>query len=173
MATEAADKLRTAIFMPLQYQLLQPQHSCTLCWAAEQPVCLLYALPGDVWHVAIEGLPGSGVYYALRVSGNGGWETGYRWDSSRLLLDPRAPLVAGRRAWAVRDELEEFQTDVSAYVQYTALYSGLYLGNNQQAEGQGASEPAVHHMSASVAGAGCWMVSFSRMSGSCEIDEAS
>eukprot|EP00879_Flechtneria_rotunda_P016955 GHRR01017751.1.p1 GENE.GHRR01017751.1~~GHRR01017751.1.p1 ORF type:complete len:654 (+),score=196.97 GHRR01017751.1:803-2764(+) len=66
---------------------------------------------GDVWHVAIEGLPGSGVYYALRVSGNGGWETGYRWDSSRLLLDPRAPLVAGRRAWAVRDELEEFQTD--------------------------------------------------------------
>uniref|UniRef100_A0A383WPZ9 isoamylase n=1 Tax=Tetradesmus obliquus TaxID=3088 RepID=A0A383WPZ9_TETOB len=66
---------------------------------------------GDVWHVAVEGLPSSNVYYALRVSGNGGWETGYRWDKSRLLLDPRAPLVAGRRNWAQREEREEFKNE--------------------------------------------------------------
>jgi hypothetical protein len=35
--------------------------------------------PGDVWHVALEGLPGSGVLYGFRVKGEGGWETGYRW----------------------------------------------------------------------------------------------
>jgi len=52
------------------------------------------------------------VCYALRVSGNGGWDTGYRWEKSRLLLDPRAPLVAGRKAWARRDEFEEFQQNV-------------------------------------------------------------
>ncbi|KAF6261424.1 glycoside hydrolase superfamily [Scenedesmus sp. NREL 46B-D3] len=67
---------------------------------------------GDVWHVAVEGLPSSNVYYALRVSGDGGWETGYRWDKTRLLLDPRAPLVAGRRNWGQREEREEFQTTV-------------------------------------------------------------
>lgn len=65
-----------------------------------------------MWHLAVQGLPGSGVCYALRVSGNGGWDTGYRWDKSRLLLDPRAPLVAGRKAWARRDDFEEFQQNV-------------------------------------------------------------
>ncbi|KAF8065538.1 ISA3 [Scenedesmus sp. PABB004] len=64
---------------------------------------------GDVWHVAVEGLPSSGVWYALRVAGKGGWDSGYRWDSKRLLLDPRAPLVAGRDTWATRDEREWFE----------------------------------------------------------------
>lgn len=36
-----------------------------------------------------------------------------RWDKTRLLLDPRAPLVAGRRRWATRDEREEFELNVS------------------------------------------------------------
>ena len=66
---------------------------------------------GDVWHVALEGLPGSGVLYAFRVEGDGGWETGYRWAPDRALLDPRAPLVAGRRAWRERDALERFELD--------------------------------------------------------------
>jgi hypothetical protein len=35
-----------------------------------------------------------------------------RWDKTRLLLDPRAPLVAGRRNWAQREDREEFQTNV-------------------------------------------------------------
>jgi hypothetical protein len=69
---------------------------------------------GDVWHVAVQGLPGNGVCYAVRVSGKGGWDTGYRWDKSRLLLDPRAPLVAGRKAWGKRDDFEEFQADVGS-----------------------------------------------------------
>jgi hypothetical protein len=76
---------------------------------------LLLLLPpaaGDVWHVAVQGLPGSGVCYALRVHGDGGWDTGYRWDASRLLLDPRAPLVAGRSSWGKREELEDFQQNV-------------------------------------------------------------
>jgi isoamylase len=80
---------------------------CTCC------LTVLFLPAGDVWHVAVQGLPGSGVCYAVRVSGNGGWDTGYRWDKSRLLLDPRAPLVAGRKAWGKRDDFEEFQTNVS------------------------------------------------------------
>ncbi|GBF96584.1 isoamylase-type starch debranching enzyme [Raphidocelis subcapitata] len=66
---------------------------------------------GDVWHVALEGLPGSGVLYGFRVKGEGGWETGYRWDAKRVLLDPRAPLVAGRERWCQRDALESFALD--------------------------------------------------------------
>jgi hypothetical protein len=67
-----------------------------------------------VWHVALQGLPGSRVGYALRVQGKGGWDTGFRWEPTRLLLDPRAPLVWGRKAWAARDEEEGFVQDVSA-----------------------------------------------------------
>jgi hypothetical protein len=78
---------------------------------------LLCCCAGDVWHVAVQGLPGSGVCYAVRVSGNGGWDTGYRWDKSRLLLDPRAPLVAGRKAWGKRDDFEEFQQEVCLSLQ--------------------------------------------------------
>lgn len=33
---------------------------------------------GDVWHVALEGLPGIGICYGYRVSGKGGWDTGFR-----------------------------------------------------------------------------------------------
>jgi isoamylase len=62
--------------------------------------------------LAVQGLPSSGVCYAVRVAGSGGWDTGYRWDKSRLLLDPRAPLVAGRKAWGKRDAFEEFQQEV-------------------------------------------------------------
>lgn len=33
---------------------------------------------GHVWHVLVEGLPLSGVLYAYKVQGEGGWETGGR-----------------------------------------------------------------------------------------------
>lgn len=81
---------------------------------------LLCYCVGDVWHVTVKGLPGSGVCYAVRVSGNGGWDTGYRWDKSRLLLDPRAPLVAGRKAWGKRDDFEEFQQEVGDEIDWAS-----------------------------------------------------
>ncbi len=47
-----------------------------------------------------------------RVDGSGGWETGYRWDPSRVLVDPYARHVAGRSQWATRDDFEKFETTV-------------------------------------------------------------
>ena len=35
-----------------------------------------------------------------------------RWDSSRVLLDPYAPLVSGRRRFGKRDAIENFQGKV-------------------------------------------------------------
>ena len=67
---------------------------------------------GDVWHIAIEGLPKSGILYGYRVDGEGGWETGHRWDPSKVMLDPYAPLIAGRLQFAVRDEAEQFKPKV-------------------------------------------------------------
>ncbi|GFR40449.1 hypothetical protein Agub_g977 [Astrephomene gubernaculifera] len=64
---------------------------------------------GDVWHVELVGLPGRGVPYGFRVWGEGGWEAGHRWQPDRVLLDPYAPLVAGRRRFGVRDEREQFR----------------------------------------------------------------
>ncbi|CAL5221257.1 g3414 [Coccomyxa viridis] len=64
---------------------------------------------GNVWHAAIEGCPLSGVLYVYRVDGQTGWDAGDRWDSSRLLLDPYAPLVKGRAKFAERDKFERYQ----------------------------------------------------------------
>ncbi|XP_026660980.2 isoamylase 3, chloroplastic isoform X2 [Phoenix dactylifera] len=52
---------------------------------------------GDIWHVCVEGLPDSGVLYGYRVDGPQRWEQGHRYDSSIILLDPYAKLVAGRK----------------------------------------------------------------------------
>jgi isoamylase len=71
---------------------------------------------GDVWHLHVDGLPRSGVRYGYRVEGQEGTgreSTGHRWRPDRVLLDPYAPLVAGRKEWAVRDEVERFVQDVS------------------------------------------------------------
>ena len=72
---------------------------------------------GDIWHIALEGLPKSGVLYGYRVEGEGGWETGHRWDSSKTMLDPYAPLIAGRLQFAVRDEIEQFKPKVGSQLQ--------------------------------------------------------
>lgn len=69
---------------------------------------------GDTWHAQLEGLPGIDVCYGYKVAGEGGWETGNRWDSSRVLLDPYAPLVSGRRVFGKRDALENFKPKVGS-----------------------------------------------------------
>jgi len=51
---------------------------------------------GDNWHVFVAGLPMAEVRYSYRIDGDGGWEDGHRWDYSKFLLDPYAPLVASR-----------------------------------------------------------------------------
>eukprot|EP00899_Mesostigma_viride_P015107 jgi/Mesvir1/23598/Mv18284-RA.1 len=53
---------------------------------------------GPAWHIAVKGLP-TYCRYAYRVGGQGGWETGSRWDSKSLLIDPYAKLVDGRRVF--------------------------------------------------------------------------
>eukprot|EP00210_Caulerpa_lentillifera_P006673 g6376.t1 len=64
---------------------------------------------GDIWHVEVEGLPGRDILYSIKVDGVGGWETGQRWDKTKLLLDPYAPLVKSRRTFGVRDKDECFK----------------------------------------------------------------
>lgn len=68
----------------------------------------------DVWHVLVDGLPKSGVSYGYKVNGEGGWDTGNRWDPSVVLLDPYAPHVLGRRRFGVRDDLESFRPKVGS-----------------------------------------------------------
>lgn len=70
---------------------------------------------GDNWHCEIHHLPGSGVLYGYKVNGEGGWEMGNRWEKERVMLDPYAPLVSGRRRFAQRDAFEKFQHKVRAF----------------------------------------------------------
>lgn len=68
--------------------------------------CLPHA--GDVWHIAVEGLPGQGVLYGYKISGPGN-----RFNSSTVMLDPYAPLVEGRKEFGKRDSIEDFKQEVS------------------------------------------------------------
>jgi len=70
--------------------------------ASTAPDCTLpLSRTGDVWHAHVLALPRSGVRYAYRVAGPpGGGEPGSRWHPQALLLDPYAPLVAGRDVFA-------------------------------------------------------------------------
>ena len=53
---------------------------------------------GNTWHVCVtSGAPKKGARYGYRCRGNGGWETGARWEDARVLMDPYAPLVEARR----------------------------------------------------------------------------
>ena len=68
-----------------------------------------------VWTAFVPGLPRVGVLYGVRVSGDGDWwNTPFRWDNSRVLLDPWAPLVVGRAKFGVRDDFEQFQPGVGS-----------------------------------------------------------
>lgn len=84
---------------------------------------------GSTWHISIAGLPKSGVLYGFRVDGEGGWETGHRWDPSKVMLDPYAPLVAGRLAFAVRDEFEQYKPKVKHYIWLAAIALWQYIKN--------------------------------------------
>ncbi|KAJ6843388.1 isoamylase 3, chloroplastic isoform X1 [Iris pallida] len=59
---------------------------------------------GDIWHICVEGLPRAGVLYGYRISGPNDWEQGHRFDSSIILLDPYAKLVAGRNLFGYATE---------------------------------------------------------------------
>ncbi len=65
-----------------------------------------------MWHIALEGLPASGVCYGYKVNGDGGYETGLRWHPNRVLIDPYAPLMSGRRHFGKREPIEHFKAMV-------------------------------------------------------------
>jgi len=65
-----------------------------------------------VWNGFVPDLPPKGVLYGFRVGGEGGWETAFRWDVTRILLDPYARYVVGRAKFGVRDAFEEFEPEV-------------------------------------------------------------
>ncbi|KAK9865482.1 hypothetical protein WJX84_005686 [Apatococcus fuscideae] len=63
---------------------------------------------GDVWHAEVSNCPLAGVLYGYKVAGDGGWDTGHRWDPDKILADPYAPLLKGRARWGQRDAFESF-----------------------------------------------------------------
>ena len=64
---------------------------------------------GHTWHVLVQDLPMSGVLYGYRVDGPKGWEKGHRFDGQKILLDPYAKLVEGRRVFGdTTRKLDEF-----------------------------------------------------------------
>ncbi|OQX28863.1 MAG: glycogen debranching enzyme GlgX [Spirochaeta sp. LUC14_002_19_P3] len=59
---------------------------------------------GDCWHVFVEGLK-EGQAYLYQLDGPNKPTEGYRFNSSRMLLDPYAKSVAGKKPWVFqRDE---------------------------------------------------------------------
>jgi glycogen operon protein len=53
---------------------------------------------GDIWHVALMGLP-SGVLYAWQVSGPYAPEQGHRFNPHAIVLDPYAKALVGTDCW--------------------------------------------------------------------------
>jgi len=61
------------------------------------------------WHAQVTKLPLKDVVYGYKVNGGTNNTSKIpRWDSSRVLLDPWATLVSGRRKFGVRDAIEKF-----------------------------------------------------------------
>ncbi|KAL3693890.1 hypothetical protein R1sor_007541 [Riccia sorocarpa] len=54
----------------------------------------------NIWHICVEDIPLAGVLYGYRVDGPKGWEAGHRFDNSKVLIDPYAKYVEGRRIFA-------------------------------------------------------------------------
>lgn len=65
------------------------------------------ASAGDVWHVAVDGLPAQGVLYGYKLAGPGS-----RFKPHTVMLDPYAPLVEGRKEFGKRDAIEDFKPTV-------------------------------------------------------------
>ena len=81
-----------------------------------------------IWHGFVPNLAKKRVLYGIIVSGDGGWETPFRWDNSRVLLDPYAPYVAGRAKFGVRDEFEKFEPVVSDTIAYNNIFMKQIFG---------------------------------------------
>ncbi|KAK9845743.1 hypothetical protein WJX81_001229 [Elliptochloris bilobata] len=93
---------------------------------------------GGHWHCFLEGLPPSGVLYGYRVAGEGGWETGHRWDPTKVLIDPYAPLIKGRSFFGVRDDFERFQEKVGS------IFRGTFALDEPKFDwGAGYARPAI------------------------------
>lgn len=86
-------------------------HQCTAVAMGHQALTAV-EVAGDVWHLEVKGCPQSDILYGVRVFGEGGWDTGHRWDPKRVLLDPYSPLIAGRRQFGVREEREQYKKGV-------------------------------------------------------------
>ncbi|BFI30036.1 isoamylase [Marchantia polymorpha subsp. ruderalis] len=54
---------------------------------------------GNVWHVCVQDIPLKGVLYGYRVDGPKGWDKGHRFDNTKVLIDPYAKYVDGRRTF--------------------------------------------------------------------------
>lgn len=97
----------------VNFALISPGASAvTLCLYDEQCAPLLEApmhRTGDAWHALVRGAPLSGVLYGYRVAGEGGWDTPFRWGSSKVALDPYAKYVKGRALFGTRDGFEGFK----------------------------------------------------------------
>ncbi|KAL2634265.1 hypothetical protein R1flu_005744 [Riccia fluitans] len=52
---------------------------------------------GNIWHICVQDIPLKGVLYGYRVDGPKGWDKGHRFDKSKVLIDPYAKYVDGRR----------------------------------------------------------------------------
>ncbi|KDD74857.1 hypothetical protein H632_c1029p0 [Helicosporidium sp. ATCC 50920] len=87
------------------------------------------------WHCLAVGLPRKGILYGYRVSGEGGWETPFRWDDSRVLLDPYATRVAGRARFGVRDAQEQFEPSTGS------SFRGTYDFDEATYDWQGVESP--------------------------------
>lgn len=94
----------------------------------------LSRIAGDVWHLEVKGCPKAEMLYGLRVFGEGGWETGHRWDPKRVLLDPYTPLISGRRRFGVREEREQYKKGVCALSTSIAVLSCSLRKQVQSAE---------------------------------------
>ncbi|MEW5299319.1 MAG: hypothetical protein WDW36_002345 [Sanguina aurantia] len=64
---------------------------------------------GDVWHIAVDGLPAQGVLYGYKLAG-----PGKRFKPNTVMLDPYAPLVEGRKEFGKRDAIEDFRPTVGS-----------------------------------------------------------
>lgn len=68
------------------------------------------AFKDATWFLQVSARLSAFCCWPFRISGTGGWESGDRWDAKRILLDPYAPLVEGRKRFGVRDAEEDFKT---------------------------------------------------------------
>eukprot|EP00850_Spirogloea_muscicola_P014357 SM000102S09215 [mRNA] locus=s102:296863:303330:+ [translate_table: standard] len=68
---------------------------------------------GNVWHVAVHGVPLRGVVYGYKIDGPQGWEAGHRYNGKQVLLDPYAKLVEGRRMFG--DASNKFEPSLGTY----------------------------------------------------------